>query len=54
MLARESGAVDAVEARIAEGAQRARAALDGVRSQVPADAYAALEAFIESTTARTF
>ena len=54
VLARESGAVDAVEARIAEGAQRARAALDGVRSQVPADAYAALEAFIESTTARTF
>ena len=54
VLARESGAVDAVEACIAKGAQRARAALDGVRSQVPADAYAALEAFIESTTARTF
>lgn len=52
-LVLETGAVDAVEARISAGADRARSALVAVRSTMPAEAYDALADFIETTTARS-
>lgn len=50
---RASGAVDAVEARIADGAQRAQAALESIAATTPEAAYAALWNMIETTTARS-
>ncbi|WP_255464820.1 polyprenyl synthetase family protein [Dermacoccus sp. PAMC28757] len=52
-LAVSTGAVDAVEQRITQGADEARTALESLRESMPTEAFAALHDFIGTTTARS-